>query len=118
MVDTINQFVKTRTNRIRVIRCIQGSRENAGTQGKISQVVGAVCDRGSSPATRTRGYRPLLSKLAKNRGRVLLPSGEGGPEGRMRAGMPKHFRILTLTRRSAPPSPEGRGTHPYLVHSK
>src|SRR5438067_1568487 len=29
----------------------------------------------------------------------------------MRAGMPRHFRILTLTRRSARPSPGGRGTH-------
>ena len=34
-----------------------------------------------------------------------------GPEGRMRAGMPRHFRILTLTRRSAPPSP-GAPRHP------
>ena len=39
----------------------------------------------------------------------------------MRAGMPRHFRILTLTRRSAPPSPGGpggRGTHPYLVRQE
>src|SRR5215467_100344 len=36
-------------------------------------------------------------------GHVLLPPGEGGPKGRMRAH-------LALTRRFAAPSPGGRGT--------
>src|SRR5207249_1588004 len=58
------------------------------------------------------GHRPLVSKLPKNRRRVLLPSGEGGQKGRMRAKM---AASSTLTRRSAPPSPGGRGTHPYMT---
>src|SRR6185503_8655626 len=50
-----------------------------------------------------------LSKLAEPLARrVLLPPGEGGPKGRMRA-------LFALTRRFAAPSPEGRGTSPSLV---
>src|SRR5437870_3046020 len=57
------------------------------------------------------------SKFAKDRGLVLLPAGEGGPakhqeKGRMRA---KIDAFPTLTRRSAPPSPEGRGTRSYIT---
>ena len=44
------------------------------------------------------------------RGELLLPPGEGGPKGRMRAGTPKRCGDRTLTRRFAAPSPGGRGT--------
>src|SRR5439155_13415873 len=47
-------------------------------------------------------HHDLRKNLSLNCPNSSLPSGEGGPEGRMRAGMPRHFRILTLTRRSAP----------------
>src|SRR2546422_1272396 len=55
-------------------------------------------------------------------GRVLLPTGEGGPreararqgeasrKGRMRAGMRNVFDQPALTRPFGPPSPGGRGT--------
>ena len=71
------------------------------------------------------GHRLVLFKLAKNRKRVLLPLGEGGPEGRMRAnlrqtltrGFSRGF-ALSGSRFAAPPSPGGpggRGTHPYMT---
>src|SRR5262245_13775387 len=43
-----------------------------------------------------------VPKIGRNARRVLLPLGEGGPKGRMRAD-------FALTRRFAAPSPGGRG---------
>jgi len=52
-------------------------------------------------------------QVSEHGGQVLLPSGEGGQKGRMRAGMPKDFRILnphpplraTLSRRERDTTP-------------
>ncbi len=48
----------------------------------------------------------MVSKLAEMEARVLLPLGEGRPEG------PDEGAFPALTQRFAPPSPKGRGTCP------
>src|SRR5262245_32678380 len=68
-----------------------------------------------SPGLRPPSPGAELSKIAEGYGKVLLPLGEGGPKGRMRANTTIRSGIPTLTRRFAPPSPEGRGTREKQV---
>src|SRR5262245_10352979 len=73
-----------------------------------------------SPTTTTLLSAKLRIRFSKvfivfSYGTESLSLRERVPEGRVRADMPQTFVVPALTRRFAPPSPEGRGTHPSAM---